>query len=134
MEASGDSLAETLERVIQAQGCLLRVERVPLAGPAGAHASSALRLTFDVGIVTVRPGVDAGGLEVEIGPGADPVSPVFLSVSEEDPWWKVMGCPLTRVEARGAGCVRARFRGDRDKPRWLAVFPRNGGIEVSVDT
>jgi hypothetical protein len=134
MEASGDSLAETLERVIQAQGRLLRVERVPLAGPAGARASSALRLTFDVGIVTVRPGVDASGLEVEIGPAADPESPVFLSASEEDPWWKVIGCPLARVEARGAGGIRARFRGDRDKPRWFALFPRHGGIEISVDT
>ena len=134
MEAGGDSLAEALERVIQAQGRLLRVERAPLAGPAGAQASSALRLTFDVGVVTVRPGGDPKGLEVETGPGADPGAAAFLPASEDEPWWKVIGCPLTRVEARGAGCVRARFRGDRDNPRWFALLPLDGGIGVSMDS
>jgi hypothetical protein len=127
-----ESLVEILERAIQAQGRLLRVERAPLAGPAGARASSALRLTFDVGIVTVRPGEDESGLEVQVGPGAGPESPVFVSAVEEDPWWRVMGCPLTRVQAQAAGGVRVQFRGDQENPRWLALLPRGGGIEASA--
>jgi hypothetical protein len=133
MDADGDSLAEILERVIQAQGRLLRVERAPLAGPAGARASSLLRLTFDIGVVTVRPGGDASGLEVQIGEAASPGSPVFVSADEDDPWWRVMGCPLTRVQAREPGGVRVQFRGDLENPRRLVLIPRHGGIETSLE-
>jgi hypothetical protein len=133
MPASEDSLAEILERVVRAQGRLLRVERVPVAGPAGSRASSALRLTFDVGIVTLRPGGQAGGLEGQIGPVTDPGSSIFVSASEDDPWWPVMGCSLTRVQARPAGGVHVQFRGDEENPRRFAVFPRHGGIEASLD-
>jgi hypothetical protein len=133
MGSSGDSLVEILERVIQAQGRLLRVERAPLAGPAGARASSALRLTFDVGIVTVRPDEDESGLEVQIGQGAGPESPVFISAVEEDPWWRVLGCPLTRAQARAAGGVRVQFRGDQENPLRLALLARSGGVEASVN-
>jgi hypothetical protein len=133
MRADGETLAEILERVIQAEGRLLQVERVPLAGPAGARASSALRLTFDVGIVTLRTGANEGDLEVEIGHLADAGSPVFISASEEDPWWTVLGCSLNRVQVRASRGVRVQFRGDQDNPRCFALAPRRGGIETSVD-
>jgi hypothetical protein len=133
MRADGDTLAETFERVIQAEGRLLWVERVPLAGPAGARASSALRLTFDVGILTLRPCGNEGYLEVEIGHPTDAGSPVFVSASEEDPWWAVIGSSLTRVQVRAAGGVLLQFRGDQDNPRRFALYPRHGGIEASVD-
>jgi len=119
--------------VIQAEGRLLWAERVPLAGPAGARASSALRLTFDVGILTLHPRGDEGDLEVEIGHPTDAGSPVFVSASEEDPWWTVIGCSLTRAQVRAAGGVRVQFRGDQENPRRFALYPRNGGIEASVE-
>jgi len=133
MRAVGDTLAETLERVIQAEGRLLRVERVPLAGPSGARASSALRLTFDVGILTLHPRGNEGDLEVEIGHPTDAGSPVFLAASEEDPWWRVIGGSLSRVQVRAAGGVRVQFRGDQDNPRRFALYSRHGGIETSAD-
>ena len=105
----------------------------PLAGPAGARASSSLLLTFDVGIVTVRPGEDESGLEVQIGQNAGPESPVFVSAVEEDPWWRVMGCPPTRAQLRAAGGVQVQFRDERENPRRIALFPSHGGIEASVD-
>jgi hypothetical protein len=133
MLADGDTLAETLERVIQARGRLLRVQRVPLAGPAGARSSSALRLTFDAGIVTLRPCGKEADLEVQVGHLPDAGSPVFVSASEEDPWWKVMGCSLTGVQVRAGGGVWMQFRGDQDNPRCFALYPRHGGIEASAD-
>jgi hypothetical protein len=133
MGGCSDTPAETLKRVSQVEGRLLRVERVPLAGPVGARASSALRLSFDVGIVTLRPSDSEGGLEVQIGRLPDAGSPIFISAGEEDPWWKVMGCSLTRVQVRAGGGVRVQFRGDRDNPCRFALCPRHGGIEVSVD-
>ena len=133
MRADGDTLAGTFERVIQAEGRLLRVERVPLAGPSGARASSALRLTFDVGVLTLRPGGKEGDLEVEIGHPTDAGSPVFLAASEEDPWWRVIGGSLSRVQVRAAGGVRVQFRGDQDNPRRFALYSRHGGIETSAD-
>ena len=133
MRADGNTLAGTFERVIQAEGRLLRVERVPLAGPSGARASSALRLTFDVGVLTLRPGGKEGDLEVEIGHPTDAGSPVFLAASEEDPWWRVIGGSLSRVQVRAAGGVRVQFRGDQDNPRRFALYSRHGGIETSAD-
>jgi hypothetical protein len=133
MRANSDALAEIFERVILAEGRLLRVERVPLAGPAGARASSALRLIFDVGVLTLRPCGNEGDLEVEIGHPTDAGSLVFVSASEEDPWWTVIGCSLTRVQVRSGGGVRVQFRGDQDNPRRFVLYPRHGGIEASVD-
>ena len=40
---------EQLQRVIDAGGVLLRTERIPCTGPAGARASERIRFTFDVG-------------------------------------------------------------------------------------
>jgi hypothetical protein len=133
MPDGATALAETLERVIQVEGRLLRVERIPLAGPSGARASSVLRLTFDVGILTLRPGATGGGLEFEIGGLADASSPAFVSASAEDPWWTVMGCALTRVRVRTAGGVHLQFRGDQDNPRRFVLYPRQGSIEASLD-
>jgi len=133
MLADGEPLAETLERVVQAKGRLLRAQRVPLAGPAGARSSSALRLTFDAGIVTLRPCGNEAGLEVQVGRLPDAGSPIFVSANEEDPWWKVMGSSLTGVQVRAAGGVLMQFRGDQENPRCFALFPRHGGIEVSVN-
>jgi hypothetical protein len=133
MEASGNSLAECLDRVIRARGRLLRVERVPLPGPVGARASSSLRLTFDVGILTLRPGEEGSGLEVEIGLGGCSGPGEFVSASEDDPWWTVMGSPLARVQSRETGGVRVQFRGDGENPRRFAIFTRNGGVEASLN-
>jgi hypothetical protein len=132
MEPRGEPLTPTLQRVIEAQGRLLQVERAPLPGPAGARASSALRLVFDVGVVVLRPKGEGGGLEVEIGYAAHAGSESFVSAGEEDPWWMVIGCPLTRVEDRPAGGVRVQFRADHDNPRRLDVFPRNRGVQASL--
>jgi hypothetical protein len=131
--SGSDTLAETLERVIEAEGRLLRVERVPLSGPAGARASSALRLTFDVGIVTLRASGSEAEFEVEIGRLPDAGSPIFISAGEEDPWWKVMGCAPTRVQVGAEGGIRVQFRGDQDSPRRLALHPRDGGIRASAE-
>lgn len=133
MQSGSDSLAEALRRVIQAQGRLLRVDRAPLAGPSGARASSALRFTFDVGIITLLPGGNGGELRVQIGSLREAGSPELLCASEEDPWWRVMGCSLARLEVRAGGGVLLQFRGDQENPRRFAVFPHRGGIEVSVD-
>ena len=133
MRAEGDSLAEIFERVIRAGGQLLRVERAPLAGPAGSRISSALRLTFDIGVLTLRPGGNQGDLEVEVGRPTDAGPPVLVSASEEDPWWRVIGCPLTRIQVRAAGGVRMQFRGDQDNPRRFTLSQRHGGIEASAE-
>jgi hypothetical protein len=133
MSAEGESLAEIFERVAQARGQLLRVERAPLAGPAGARISSAVRLTFDVGVLTLRPGGSQGDLEVEVGHPTDAGPPVFVSASEEDPWWRVIGCPLIRVQVRAAGGLHVQFQGDRDNPRRFALSPGHGGIEALME-
>ncbi len=133
MEASGSRLAEALEQMVRAQGRLLQVERAPLVGPAGARVSSALRLIFDVGIVTLRTGRADADFEVEIASVPDTRSSVFVSASEDDPWWRVMGFPPTRVGIRAEGGIRVQFRSDQENPRWLAVFSCDGGIEASLD-
>ncbi len=133
MEANGGPLAETLKRVIRARGRLLQVERAPLAGPAGARVSSVLRLVFDVGVVTLRSGGAGADLEVEIASVPEPRSAVFVSASEDEPWWKLLGFSPTRVGVRTGGGIRVQFCGNQENPRWLALFSRDGGIEASLD-
>jgi hypothetical protein len=132
MQLQSGNLARTLERVVAARGRLLQAERVPVPGPAGGRASSALRLVFDVGVVTVRSEVEEGDLKVEVGVSASTRPEVFVPASEEEPWWMVMGCPLARVEDRAAGGVRLQFRADHENPRRIEVFPGSGGIQTSL--
>ena len=105
-----------------AGGRLLRVERAPLPGAAGARGSSELRLIFDVGIVSIGPGgapADPGRAEAEL-----------LEADEEEPWWALLGHPLTRVSVRERGELLLQFRADDASPKVLLLAADGPGVAV----
>ena len=123
-----------LERTAGAGGQLLRVE-MQVAGPAGDEIS-ALILTFDVGRVLLR--VDAvSGLLAEqlIEPGHSPPLD-WADADAEDPWWRVLGSPLSRVldidPGGGSVGVALQFRQDDDNPRRIALLARGGALVVQL--
>lgn len=130
---SSHAVAEVLERVSQAHGRLLRVERAPLPGPAGSSASAALRLSFDVAIVTLHLDAEGTALEIATDPGAPVRAEGFVSADEDEPWWAVLGNPLTWVEAPSQGGIRVQFRHDDEAPRRFHLLPAYGGIRVEPD-
>ena len=127
-----------LERAAEARGKILRAE----ADRAGASVGL-LMLTLDVGRIVIAPGdeglevaaIDAGG-EVPDGLGA---------LEEEEPWWRLLGQPLTAawpggveegVGASGLGSLmvlKLRFREENENPRVVRLEATGSAIRVSPD-
>lgn len=113
------------EPIIEASGRLLRVDRDPVPGPAGARASTRLRLTFDVGALELHLDPQAGGLAA-----SPPGEGCAVPANEEEPWWPLLGNPLCRVSERGPGELLLQFRPDDDSPRILVAKGEAGGVAV----
>ena len=125
---------EILERVSGTTSQLLRVELQPAAGAGDGVA--ALILTFDVGRVLLH--VDpATGLLAEHHLESGDATPADLQiVDEEEPWWRVLGSPLSRVleidSGDGVVGVALQFRRDEDKPRRVAILARGESLVVQL--
>ena len=123
---------ELLERAAEAASPLLRVEQ---ALAAGGPELAGLLLTFDVGRIFLAS--DLSGKQVreqqvvsrEDFPGALEIA------DEEDPWWRILGNPLTRVRGlqvgNGSG-IALQFRTDGDNPRLVAILPGKRGLQVKL--
>ncbi|MBW2241531.1 MAG: hypothetical protein JRH01_06050 [Deltaproteobacteria bacterium] len=115
-----------LERIAKASGKLLRVEREPAPGPGGALHSRHLRLSFDVGAVQLH--TEAGGLMASTveGEGA------LINADEDEPWWTVIGSPLTRVAAQEGGGLLVQFRADDSSPKLFVLVAEGEAVAVRV--
>jgi len=116
-------IAEILERVAEAGGKLLRVTRDPVAG--GGGLSHKLVLTFDVGALRLS----SGGAALE-GLPVDPGEAAGVDAAEEEPWWAVLGHPLTRVQERPGGGLLVQFRADEASPRLFLLEPSGAAVAV----
>ena len=128
---------EILERAAEARGKMLRVE----ADRDGATAGI-LVFTFDVGRVLVTPSAD--GLEVAHVEVTDTLPPGLVALEEDEPWWRLLGNPLTAawpggvetgVGARGLGSLmvlKLRFRDEGENPRIVQLEATGNAIRVSL--
>jgi hypothetical protein len=126
-----------LERAAEARGKMLRVE----ADRDGATAGI-LVFTFDVGRVLVTPSAD--GLEVAHIEATDALPPGLVALEEDEPWWRLLGNPLTAawpggvetgVGARGLGSLmvlKLRFRDEGENPRVVQLEATGNAIRVSL--
>ncbi len=120
-----------LERVAQEGGKLLRVLREPVAGPGGARRSRSLVWTFDVGSLALH--AQAGAVVAEaMAPDADPSA--LLPADEDDPWWTLIGHPLTKASERADGALLVQFRADADSPKVLVLAAGGDGDAIDVET
>ena len=128
---------EIFERVATARGRILRVE---------ADRSDALprilALTFDIGRIVIRPA--EGELRAEVAPDRAALPSGLVSLDEEDPWWRVLGQPLTAVWPVGseAGPVRTqsrlealklRFRESDQNPRIVGITGAGPALRVGLE-
>ena len=81
---------DIFERAAKARGRILRVE----ADRADA-LPRILALTFDIGRIVVRPA--DGEIRAEVVTDREVLPPGLVPLDEEDPWWRVLGQPITAV-------------------------------------
>lgn len=121
------------ERAAEARGQLLRAEAEgPVASPVR------LLLTFDVGRILVEPravGFVASQLEISV-----PAPSGLRALDEEEPWWRLLGHPLTGVSLASpedaaspdVGGLLLRFRELDANPVTLRLIPGTGSVSVGV--
>lgn len=120
---------ERLERVVEAGGVLLKAERFDGPNPL---QTSGLLLTFDVGRLLVEVDPQGAGVRTTLIESKDAVPPGLLDAAEEEPWWRLIGAPLSRLTAIETG-ARLQFRADSDNPRIVALERSNGEVRVTLD-
>ena len=130
---------EILERAATARGRILRVE---------ADRSDALprilALTFDVGRILLRPVGEEIGVEAVPDRVALPAG--LVPLDEEDPWWRVLGQPITAVwpignggdgsqdpPAKAAGVLKLRFRESDQNPRVVGIAVAGPALRVTLE-
>ena len=130
---------EILERAVTAHGRILRVE----ADRSDAHPR-VLALTFDVGRILLRPVGEAIGVEAVPERGALPAG--LVPLDEEDPWWRVLGQPITAVwpigngddgspgpTAKEASALKLRFRESDQNPRVVGIAVAGPALRVTLE-
>jgi len=129
---------EILERVASAGGKILRAE-----GDRAGASVGVLTLTFDVGRVVIAPAED--GLAIAGVDSREGLPDVLGSLDEEEPWWRLLGQPLTAawpggveegVGASGLGklmVVKLRFREETENPRVVRLEATGSAIRVSLE-
>jgi hypothetical protein len=126
---------ELLERVTEVGGQLLRVERYPDRAPDRRNLAPALLLTFDVGVVLVWVNAGEGRLETDHIRDIEDAPRNLTRLDEQEPWWRVIGSPLTAVDAVGGKrCgFRLRFRPEDRNPRFVRLMPEDGSVRVRME-
>ena len=129
---------EFLERAAEARGKILRAE----ADRAGASVGL-LALTFDVGRMVIAPTDE--GLVVQPLESREQLPEGLGSLDEEDPWWRLLGQPITAawpgggeegVGAQGLGSLmilKLRFREENENPRVVRFEATGNAIRISLD-
>ena len=128
---------EIFERAAAARGRILRVESDRVDG-----LPRILALTFDIGRIVLRP-VD-GELSAEVVAERDALPPGLVPLDEEDPWWRVLGQPITAawpVEGEATPvrtqpklqALKLRFRESDQNPRIVGITAAGPALRVSLE-
>lgn len=127
-----------LERAAEARGKILRAE-----ADRGGASVGLLALTFDVGRILITP-ADAG-IEVSAVDVREALPDGLGSLDEEEPWWRLLGQPLTAawpggveegVGASGLGSLmilKLRFREESANPLVVRLEATGSAIRISLD-
>jgi len=137
---------ELLEQAGEARGRILRVEQLvsPDAPPDPSRGVGYL-LTFDIGRILVAADRMNGRLVLRHVEAPAEVEAVKRApLDEEEPWWRVLGNPLTRAWPGDAGAgaaspaadvaeVRLQFREDDAHPKVISLRLEAGLIRVAEE-
>ena len=118
-------------------GLLERLRRRKIVQWSAAYLAAAwliLQLT-EVLTELLEVGPETGKVRSVAIEAVDEVPAGVEVVSEEEPWWRLLGCPLARVEAGevGAQGIRLQFRADHENPRIIVLRPSGSEVQVSLE-
>ncbi len=129
---------EIFERAARAHGRILRVE-----ADRGGATARVLALTFDVGRILLRS--DGSEVRAEAVADRDALPAGLVCLDEEEPWWRVLGQPLTAAwparggEATGGAtgdalpALKLRFRESDRNPRIVALTAAGPALRVALE-
>lgn len=128
---------ELFERAAQKRGRILRVEADRAEG-----LPRILALTFDVGRIVVRP--LEGGLGAEAVADRTALPAGLVALDEEDPWWRVLGQPITAAwpialdpgpaaVSSVLAALKLRFRESDQNPRVIAIAAAGPALRVTLE-
>ena len=128
---------DIFERAATARGRILRVE-----ADRDDALPRILALTFDIGRILVRPA--DGEIRAEVVPDRDALPPGLVPLDEEDPWWRVLGQPITAVWPVGGEAapvavqpklqaLKLRFRESDQNPRIVGITAAGPALRVSLE-
>ena len=122
------------------------MESVATRAGAGTHAdcARAYLLTFDVGRIAVLAEASPRGLAVEVVASPQDAPGGLEPASEKEPWWRLLGAPLTQVRALPAIAVEGSqsseaemielYLGHADQAaRRLSMHPEDGYVCVALE-
>lgn len=120
------------ERVVSEGGVLLKVDAFG-AGEGGA--AQLLQLTFDLGRIGVSADPADGGTlsirQLQID------EPGGVSLVEDEPWWRLLGSPLSGVSpsrgSDGAPEMRLQFRPDDENPRFVRLRAAGDSVRALLE-
>jgi len=124
---------DLFDQVVEAGGVLLKVTSLDPRPDAPGEEARALVLTFDVGNVLVAPDDEGDGLRAHQAPGP---TAELENASEEEPWWRFIGNPLTRArnveQHSGVLGLWLQFRHPEDNPRQVCLTPRGERVRAEL--
>jgi hypothetical protein len=128
---------ELFQRAADARGQILGVQR--LEGGGSESRSPGFLLTFDVGRILVRADPARGALVAEHLQSREEEPGALKPAAEEEPWWRILGNPITRVWELDEGSDRVRgyrlqFRADADDPLVVVLEPEGGLVRAAVES
>jgi len=125
---------DLFERVISARGRLLRVEQYADPEKRGAKVVPGLLMTFDVGHILIWGDAKATMLQLEQIPNPDEVPNRLIRLDEKEPWWRILGSPLTAVQSLDEKTLyRLQFRESDRSPRTISLTLEGDRIRIGVE-
>jgi hypothetical protein len=126
---------ERLQRAAETRARLLKAERL---GSEMGGAVPGLLLTFEEGRLLIQIETASGEVHSVLLESRDGLAEELFDAGEAEPWWRVMGNPLTRVwpgnDQRGnAQGLRLQFRDDDDSPKVVALVPDGNAVRAFID-
>jgi hypothetical protein len=121
---------KVFERAAEAGGQLLRVDR--LTSPGDGKTPVAMLLTFDVGRILLSADPDHDRLDAAAIPEAESVPGGLEDASEDEPWWRLLGCALVEAEAATPDRLRLAFRLSGGRVRTVIFERRGAGLHAET--
>lgn len=122
------------ERIVSARGRLLRVEQYEDSEKKGAKVVPGLLMTFDVAHILIWGNAEDATLQLEHIPNPDEAPSRLMRLDEKEPWWRILGSPLTAVQSLDKKTVfRLQFRENDRSPRTISLTLEGDRIRIGME-